>query len=70
MDTVIDFDSDKVLYDKRFNGCLREEDFYPPADTRLYESGVCDVEGGDDYEDYAKWFWEQYEYEIYDLQCR
>lgn len=46
---------------------LNERLFYPPEDNRLYRSGIDDIEGGDNYEDYVEWFWDEYENEIYDL---
>lgn len=46
---------------------LEESDFYPPEDNRMHCSGIDDVDGGDSYEDYVKWFWDEYENEIYDL---
>lgn len=39
---------------------LTEEDFYPPADTRLRTSNLEDVPGGDTYKDYLEWFYETY----------
>lgn len=45
---------------------LTERDFYPIEDNRLYESGIDDIDGGDGFEDYVEWFWEEYEHEIYD----
>ena len=44
---------------------IDEYDFYPPEDDRLYCSGSDDVEGGDNYDDYVKWFWKEYENDIY-----
>jgi hypothetical protein len=46
---------------------ITEKDFYPPEDTRLYESGIDDIDNGDNFEDYAKWFYSNYEYEIFDI---
>lgn len=46
---------------------LDEKSFYPPDDDRLCCSGIDDIEGGDNYEDYVKWFWDEYEDEIYGL---
>lgn len=45
---------------------LTEKDFYPPEDTRYYQSGVEDIEGGDNFADYAKEFFNLYEDELYD----
>lgn len=45
---------------------ISDSDFYPPEDDRLYSSGIDDVDGGDSFDEYAKWFWDEYECEIYD----
>ena len=44
---------------------LDEYDFYPPEDDRLHCSCIDDIEGGDNYDDYVKWFWKEYENDIY-----
>lgn len=46
---------------------LDEADFYPPDDDRVYSSNVDDIDGGDCFEDYVEWFWNEYEKDIYDL---
>lgn len=43
-----------------------EESFLPPHDDRLYASGIDDIEGGDNFSEYAEYFWEAYEDDIYD----
>lgn len=48
------------------NYVLTEKDFYPPEDTRLYNSCIEDIDNGDNYDDYAKWFYDNYENEIFD----
>ena len=45
---------------------LTEEDFYPPEDKRIYRSGIADIVGGDNFEDYAKWFYDNYENDLFD----
>ena len=45
---------------------LTEKDFYPPEDTRYYKSGVQDITGGDNFADYAKEFFDEYEDELFD----
>lgn len=45
---------------------ITEKDFYPPEDSRLYQSGIDDIEDGDNFEDYSKWFYNNYENEIFD----
>lgn len=44
---------------------LTEEDFYPPEDKRTFHSGVRNIHGGDNFEDYIKYFYELYEDEIF-----
>lgn len=46
---------------------IRESDFYPPSDDRLHTFGIDDIDGEESYDDYVKWFWEEYEDEIYDM---
>lgn len=46
---------------------LTEKDFYPPEDTRVYRSMVEDIVDGDNFADYAKSFYEDYEDEIFDV---
>lgn len=45
---------------------LKKSDFYPPKDDRLYTSGISDVEGGDTFDEYTRWFWDEYEDDIFD----
>ena len=45
---------------------LTEKDFYPPQDTRLYNSYVEDIVDGDNFADYVKYFLKQYENELFD----
>ena len=45
---------------------LTEQSFYPPLDDRVYTSGIDDIEGGDNFAEYAEYFWETYEEDIYD----
>ena len=45
---------------------LTEKDFSTPEDTRLFHSGIEDIDNGDNFEDYASWFYENYEHEIFD----
>ena len=44
---------------------LSEEDFYPPEDTRILHSGVEDIDDGDNFNDYLKYFFSTY-YDEYD----
>lgn len=43
--------------------CLTERDFYPPSDNRVFTSYVEDINGGDNFADYCKDFFELYEEE-------
>lgn len=45
---------------------LSEEDFYPPPDERYYNSGIRDVCGGDTFDDYLDYFYEEYYDDLYD----
>lgn len=70
------------MYDLNNEGKLdnhmefESSDFYPPEDrnvyvndvydTRFYTSGVEDIEGGDNFYDYAEYFWDTYGHELYD----
>lgn len=45
---------------------LTEKDFYPPEDERYYQSGIDDIEDGDNFADYAKSFFNLYENELFD----
>ena len=45
---------------------LREEDFYPPEDCRVYSSSLDDIDGGDCFADYAEYFWAAYENHVFD----
>lgn len=57
--------SNKLKYLQDYHR-ITEKDFYPPEDTRLYESGIEDIDNGDNFDDYVKWFYNNYEHEIFD----
>lgn len=59
------FQRDKLKYLRNYYE-ITEKDFYPPEDIRLYNSGIDDIDDGDNFEDYAKWFYDNYGYEIFD----
>lgn len=44
---------------------LTEEDFYPASDDRYLESYIEDINGGDNFADYCKDFFEMLEEEDY-----
>ena len=66
MDTINNLRKSKKRKSKRINYELTEKDFFPPKDTRLYQSGVEDINGGDNFDDYAKEFFDLYEKELFD----
>ena len=46
---------------------IAEKDFYPPEDTRCFKSGVYDIPfGGDGFEEYANWFYENYSNDLFE----
>ena len=45
---------------------LNQRSFYPPQDDRIYTSGIDDIDGGDNFAEYAEYFWEEYGHELYD----
>lgn len=45
---------------------LTERDFYPPEDTRVYASSIDDIDDGDNFAEYAEYFWETYENHLFD----
>ena len=51
---------------ERDNCELTKSTFYPPEDPRVYASGIDDIDGGDNFAEYAEYFWETYGHEIYD----
>ena len=52
-----------ILNDKFIT--LTESDFYPPADDRVLESYIEDIEDGDNFVDYCKYIFKLYEEECY-----
>lgn len=54
----------KLSFDKFYE--VTEKDFYPPEDTRLYQSGIEDIYDGDNFSDYVKFFYSQYEEDLFD----
>lgn len=45
---------------------LTEQDFYPIPDDRMHCFGIDDIEGGDNYDDYLEYFWDNFEHELFD----
>ena len=50
---------------QRYDVVLSEEDFYPPVDNRYLKSGIKDINGGDNFVDYANYIYDLYESEDY-----
>ena len=44
---------------------LSEEDFYPPFDDRVWKSYIEDIDGGDNFTDYRKEFFDLLDEEEY-----
>ena len=42
------------------NPVLSEKDFYPPKDKRCLRSGVRDIKGGDNFAEYAEYYFDTY----------
>ncbi len=47
------------------NFYLKESDFYPPSDDRVWKSNIDDIEGGDNFADYCKEFFKMLNEEDY-----
>lgn len=45
--------------------CLEQSDFYPPPDDRVWESYIEDIEGGDNFADYCREFFQMLDEEEY-----
>lgn len=46
---------------------LSEKDFYPPEDTRCFKSGIYNMPyGGDSFEEYTRWFYNNYSHDLFD----
>ena len=44
---------------------IREQDFYPPSDNRVWKSNVRDIAGGDNFADFCESFYELLDEEDY-----
>ena len=58
---LINFDRFSIFTDEDYvwindNSCLKESDFYPPPDDRVWTSNVEDIDGGDNFADYCTYF--------------
>lgn len=66
LDLILDFDyidDEDDLYDE-----FAEREYYSSEeiDDRLYQSGVEDIEGGDNFADYARYFFNTYGEDLFD----
>lgn len=52
-------------YSKDKGFYLSETDFYPPSDNRVLKSFIKDIDGGDNYADYCRDFFELLDEEDY-----
>lgn len=57
-----DFNS---ISDRQYTDYLTEQDFYPPTDTRVWESYIEDIDGGDNFADYCEYIFDLLEEEEY-----
>ena len=55
----------KIAYLMNNDFCLTESDFYPPSDNRVWTTNVVDIDGGDNFADYCKEFFEMLNQEEY-----
>lgn len=56
----------KVKFPKLPKYVLSEKDFYPPEDNRVLCSGIDDVSGGDNFGDYARYYFNRFADELFD----
>ena len=47
------------------NSCLKESDYYPPSDDRVWKSNVKDIDGGDNFADYCEYIFKILDEEEY-----
>ena len=67
MESFYKLKQDDILTTQNLDCCdLSEKDFYPPEDTRYYCSGITSIDGGDNFADYAEYFFSEYEDEMFD----
>lgn len=50
---------------KKYKPALTEQDFYPPSDNRILTSNIEDINGGDNFADYCKDFFNLLDEEEY-----
>ena len=47
---------DDCIFNYLYKNVLNEIDFYPPPDNRVWETYIEDIEDGDNFADYCKYF--------------
>lgn len=64
-----EYDFSDILFDdiphEQYDGCLTEQDFYPPSDNRILKSNVRNIAGGDNFADYCEYIFEVLDEEEY-----
>lgn len=55
----------KISYLINNDFSLSETDFYPPSDNRIWTTNIMDIDGGDNFADYCKDFFEMLDEEEY-----
>lgn len=55
------------VYKDGYERCLNEKDFMPIQDDRIIHSGVDDVDNGDSFYGYSKYFYDMYEEDVFDI---
>lgn len=58
------FDDDDDLW-MSDDFCLKESDFYPPPDDRVWQSNIEDIDGGDNFADFCAEFFKMLDEEEY-----
>lgn len=59
------YDFDDITDGQYYSRCLIEADFYPSLDNRYLKSNIEDIEGGDNFADFCRDFFELLDEEGY-----
>ena len=54
------------LYEEVLMDDMDEKDYYPPADQRMIQSRIADMSETDNYDEYIRSFFQDYEEELFD----
>ena len=60
-----DYTYEDELVSNKDDYCLKESDFYPPPDNRVWKSCVRDIRGGDNFADYCEYIFDILDEEEY-----